>query len=193
VSYVRNAFGPGDFGPSGEDVCHRFVLAGTFRLQVKVELITLLQFESARPSTLATPVDLNDDGLDTNDRVIVNGAQTSLDQFRGTPYSQIDLRVSRDFHWGERTTIKPFVEFFKLLNRTNPGNNFIPDISALPIPPGELDHAMHICLDSAYTMTRPIRSLRDLRVPAGALGDFFAPGTTVGIPFSAQVGIRVSF
>jgi len=193
VSDVRNAFGPGDFGPAGEDVRHRFVLAGTLRLPGKVELITLSQFESARPYTIATPVDLNDDGLDSNDRAVVNGVQTALDQFRGTPYSQIDLRVSRDFHWGERTTIKPFVEFFNLLNRTNPGNNFIPDLSALPVPPDELENAMHICLDSACTSTRAIRSLRDLRVPAGALGDFFGPGTTVGIPFAAQVGVRVSF
>ena len=193
VSDVRNAFGPGDYGPSGEDVRHRFVLAGTLRLPGKVELITLSQFESARPYTLATPEDLNDDGLDSNDRAVVNGVQTSLDQFRGTPYSQIDLRVSRDFRWGERTTIKPFVEFFNLLNRTNPGNNFIPDLGALPVPTSELTNAMHICLDSACTRTRPIGSLRDLRVPAGALGDFFGPGTTVGIPFSAQVGVRVSF
>jgi hypothetical protein len=192
VSDVRNAFGPGDFGPSGEDVRHRFVLAGTLRLPGKVELITLSQFESARPYTLATPVDLNDDGLDTNDRAVVNGVRTSLDQFRGTPYYQIDLRVSRDFHWGEHTTIKPFVEFFNLLNRTNPGNNFIPDVSALPVPPGELDNVLHFCLNPACTMTRPV-TLRDLRVPAGALGDFFGPGTTVGIPFSAQVGVRLSF
>ena len=193
VSDVRNAFGPGDYGASGEDVRHRFVLAGTLRLPGKVELITLSQFESARPYTLATPVDLNDDGLDSNDRAIVNGMQTSLDQFRGTPYSQIDLRVSRDFRWGERITIKPFVEFFNLLNRTNPGNNFIPDLSALPVPATELDNAQHICLNSNCSLTRPISSLRDLRVPAGALGDFFGPGTTVGIPLAAQLGFRVSF
>jgi hypothetical protein len=30
-------------------------------------------------------------------------------------------------------------------------------------------------------------------VPAGALGDFFGPGTTVGVPFSAQLGARFSF
>ncbi len=193
VSDVRKAFGPGDFGPSGEDVRHRFVLAGTLRLPGKVELITLSQFESARPFTLATPVDLNDDGLDSNDRAVVNGVQTSLDQFRGTPYYQIDLRVSRDFRWGERVTIKPFVEFFNLLNRTNSGNNFIPDLSALPVPAGELDNAMHICLNPACTLTRPITSLRDLSVPAGALGDFFGPGTTVGIPFAAQIGVRIRF
>ncbi len=193
VSDVRHAFGPGDYGPSGEDVRHRFVLAGTLRLPGAVDLITLSQFETARPYTLATPVDLNDDGLDTNDRAVVNGVQTSLDEFRGTPYSQIDLRVSRDFRWGEHVTVKPFVEFFNLLNRTNPGNNFIPDVSALQVPAGELDNVMHICVDAACTMTRPVTSLRDLRVPAGALGDFFRPGTTVGIPFAAQLGVRVSF
>jgi len=32
-----------------------------------------------------------------------------------------------------------------------------------------------------------------IEVPAGALGDFFGPGTTVGVPFAAQVGVRVSF
>jgi len=32
-----------------------------------------------------------------------------------------------------------------------------------------------------------------LRVPAGALGDFFGPGTTVGIPFAAQIGARLTF
>jgi hypothetical protein len=193
VSDVRRPFGPGDYGPSGEDVRHRFVLAGTLRLPGKIELITLSQVETARPYTLATPVDLNDDGLDSNDRAVVNGVQTTLDQLRGTPYSQIDLRVSRDFRWGERATIRPFVEFFNLLNRTNPGNNFIPDLGALPVPAGELNNAMHICLDSACTITRPIRSLRDLRAPAGALGDFFGPGTTVGIPFAAQLGVRISF
>ncbi len=193
VSDVRNAFGPGDHGPSGEDVRHRFVLAGTLRLPGRVELTTLSQIESARPYTLATPVDLNDDGLDTNDRAVVNGVQTSLDQFRGRPFSQIDLRVSREFRFGERTTLRPFVEFFNLLNRTNPGNNFIPDLSALPVPASELGNAMHICLNADCTLTRPIRSLRDLRVPAGALGDFFGPGTTVGIPFAAQLGVRLSF
>jgi len=32
-----------------------------------------------------------------------------------------------------------------------------------------------------------------LRLAGGALGDFFGPGTTVGTPFAAQVGARVTF
>ena len=50
-----------------------------------------------------------------------------------------------------------------------------------------------ICTNSDCTATEPITSLKQLGVPAGALGDFFGPGTTVGIPFAAQLGVRLSF
>jgi hypothetical protein len=52
---------------------------------------------------------------------------------------------------------------------------------------------MDICLDPACTQLKPITSLNQLRFPAGALGDFFGPGTTVGIPFAAQFGVRATF
>jgi hypothetical protein len=193
VSDVRNPFGPGDHGPSGEDVRHRLVIAGTLELPGRFQLTTLSQFESARPFTLATPVDLNGDGVDSNDRAVINGLQTRLDQFRGTPFFQVDLRVSREFRIGERLSIRPFAEFFNLLNRANPGNNFVGDLAGLPKPVNDLSNATAFCLNAACTQTQPIRSLADLRVPAGALGDFFGPGTTVGIPFAAQLGIRIAF
>jgi hypothetical protein len=46
-----------------------------------------MQFESARPLTLTTPVDVNGTGTNTQSRAVINGVQTSLDQFRGTPAS----------------------------------------------------------------------------------------------------------
>ena len=193
VSDVRNAFGPGDHGPSGEDVRHRFVIVGTVRLPYRIELAMLSQFESARPYTLSTSVDVNNDGVNTNDRAVVNGVQTSLDQFRGTPFIQIDLRASRQFRIREHLILQPFVEFFNLLNRTNPGNNFVSNVSGLPVPPSEAGDIRHICLNADCTLTRPLTSLRDLRVPAGALGDFFGPGTTVGNPFAVQFGVRLLF
>ena len=194
VTSVRNPFGPGDHGPSGEDVRHRFVLAGTVHLPWKFDVSTLSQFESARPYTLSTGEDINGDGV-ANDRAVVNGQQTTLDQFRGTPFAQVDMRVSRTFKLGERTSLKVFAEFFNLLNRQNPGNNYVGDIGALPVPPGEVmaGNVTDVCLDAACSTTRPIRSLKDLRMPAGALGDFFGPGTTVGMPFAAQFGVRLSF
>ncbi len=193
VSDVRNPFGRGDHGPSGEDIRHRFVLVGVLQLPWKLEAATISQFESARPYTMMTPFDVNNDGVVGNDRAVVNGVQTTLDQFRGAPFYQVDLRISRNFVFRERYTLRPFVEFFNLFNRQNPGNNFVPDISALPLRVNNIANATVLCLDPACTQTRPITSLSQLRVPAGALGDFFGPGTTVGIPFAAQVGFRLSF
>jgi len=185
-----NPFGPGDYGPSGEDVRSRFVLAGVFYLPAKFQVSTLMQFETARPLTLVTPVDVNGTGDDSQNRAVINGVQTSLDQFRGTPYMQVDLRVARPFKFGERWNVLPFIEFFNLFNRTNPGNNYIGDISALPNPVNNLFNATQVC---SATGCVPIVSSKQFLYPAGALGDFFGPGTTVGIPFAAQIGVRVNF
>jgi hypothetical protein len=97
----------------------------------------------------------------------------------------------------ERWSVMPFAEFFNLFNRNNPSNNFVTDVAALGnIPPDELGgNITHLCGDAACTVPNqiPITSLNQLRKPAGALGDFFVPGTTVGIPFAAQLGVRVTF
>src|SRR5262249_15973492 len=147
------------------------------------DVSTLSQFESGRPYTLGTGVDINGDGV-ANDRAVVNGQQTTLDEFRGTPLAQVDLRVSRNFKLGEGASIRRVVEFSNPFNRTNPGNNFVADIGALPVPPGEVDagNVTHLCLNADCTSLRPITSLNQLKVPGGALGDFFGPGTTVGMP-----------
>jgi hypothetical protein len=191
VCNPNNAFRKGDYGPSGEDVRHRFVLAGTLRVPSGFEITTLSQFESARPYTLTTPVDVNGFGDAADDRAVVNGRQTSLDQLRGTPYIQVDMRVSRPVTFRERWTLMPFVEFFNLFNRNNPGANFVTNISALPVPVNNLTNATALCATAACST--PIISLNQLRARAGALGDFFGPGTTIGIPFAAQVGVRASF
>jgi hypothetical protein len=188
-----NAFAKGDYGPSGEDVPHRFVLAGTFRTPGGFELALLSQAESARPITLTTPVDVNGLGDIGNDRAVINGVQTTLGQFRGTPYLQTDLRVSRPLTFHERWSVTPFAEFFNLFNRNNPGTNYVSNISALPTPVNDLANATAFCVNPSCTETRPISNPNQLLVPAGALGDFFGPGTTVGIPFAAQLGVRVSF
>lgn len=187
------AFAKGDYGPSGEDVRHRAVLAGTWRAPGGIDLTLLSQAESARPFTLTTPVDVNGVGDALNDRAVVNGVQTSLDQFRGKPYLQTDLRVSRPFIFNDRWKATAFVEFFNLFNRNNPGNNYVTNAAAFPLPVDNLSNITAFCLNVACTQTQPITSLNQLRVPAGALGDFFGPGTTVAIPFAAQIGVRLTF
>jgi hypothetical protein len=187
-----DAFGPGDYGPSGEDVRHRFVLAGTLHIPGGFEVSTIAQFESARPITITNE--------DNTGRIWVNGVYTSLDEFRGTPYMQTDLRVTRPFKIGERAQINPFAEFFNLFNRNNPGANFAVNVAQLPIPAAQMmpnaqgiTNVTAICTVADCSQTAPVTSLKQLEIPEGALGDFFGPGTTVGIPFAAQLGVRVTF
>jgi hypothetical protein len=189
---LLNAFGPGDYGPSGENVTHRFVLAGTVHIPGGFELSTITQVESARPITITT--------ADNTGRIYVNGAYTSLDEFRGTPYIQSDLRVSRPFNFHDRWSVIPFAEFFNLFNRNNPGANFAVNVVQLPVPAAQMapnaqgiTNVTSVCTNASCSQTAPITSLKQLEIPEGALGDFFGPGTTVGIPFAAQLGVRVTF
>jgi hypothetical protein len=187
-----DAFGPGDYGPSGEDVRDRFVLAGTLHIPGGIEVSTIAQFETARPITITD--------ADNTGRIWVNGAYTSLDEFRGRPYMQTDLRVTRPIKIGERWLISPFAEFFNLFNRNNPGANYAVNVTQLPVPSAQMmpnangiTNVTSICTVADCSKTAPITSLKQLEIPEGALGDFFGPGTTVGIPFAAQLGVRVNF
>lgn len=180
-------FAPGDYGPSGEDVRNRFVVSGVFHVPAGFEVSTLTQAESARPFVITT--------ADGSGRISVNGIPTRLDEFRGTPFVQVDLRIMRPTKIREGWTAMPFVEFFNLLNRNNPGANFVTNVAALPVPAAQIasGNVTDLCLNPACTLTRKVTSRQQLARPAGALGDFFGPGTTVGIPFAAQVGVRVNF
>ncbi len=180
-------FAPGDYGPSGEDARHRFVFAGVWHTQGGFDVSTLTQAETARPYTITT--------ADGGNRIAINGTPTALDQFRGTSYIQADVRVARPFTIRERWTIAPFVEFFNLFNRTNPGANFVTNIASLPVPADQAEsgNITDVCSNPDCTATSPLTSLNQLRIPAGGLGDFFGPGTTVGAPFAAQLGLRIEF
>jgi hypothetical protein len=182
-----NAFGPGDYGPSGEDVRQRFVIAGAWQAPDGFQVSGLSQAESARPFTITT--------ADNSARIAVNGVPTSLDEFRATPYVQTDVRVSRPIEVGDRWTIMPFVEFFNLFNRNNPGANYVTNVASLPVPQDQAQagNITNVCTNADCTATQPVRSLKQLGVPAGGLGDFFGPGTTVGIPFAAQFGVKATF
>lgn len=187
VCDTSNPFAPGDYGPSGEDVRHRAVLAGTFHAPAGFEVTTLIQGEGARPFVITT--------ADGSGRISVNGIPTTMDEFRGTPYIQADLRVSRPFKFHESWSVSPFIEFFNLFNRNNPGANFVTNVAALPVPSDQAQsgNVTDICTNAACTTTKPVTSLSQLAIPAGGLGDFFGPGTTVGIPFAAQIGVRLTF
>jgi hypothetical protein len=89
---------------------------------------------------------------------------------------------------------------FNIFNRNNPGANYAVNVVQLPVPAAQMQpnqagitNVTQICTNSDCSQTEPITSLKQLEIPEGALGDFFGPGTTVGIPFAAQLGIRATF
>ena len=139
---------------------HRAVLAGTVRTPGDFEVTFLVQAESARPFVITT--------ADNSERISVNGAPTSLDEFRGAPYVQADLRVSRPFRFQERWSVSPFIEFFNLFNRNNPGANYVTNVAALPVPVAQQESGdvTDICANAGCTATRPVTRLSQLAAPA---------------------------
>ncbi|HEY0760152.1 MAG TPA: TonB-dependent receptor [Acidisarcina sp.] len=184
-----------DYGPSGEDVRHRLVVAGTVDLPGGLRASTITQAESARPFTLTTSVPVTGAGDSFDNRAVVNGKALALDSMRGTPYIQADLRLSRPTMLGDRWSLTPFLELFNVFNRSNPGANYVTDVAALPVPQSEVQagNITDVCANADCNALTPVKHLGQLRLPGGALGDFFGPGTTVGIPFAAQFGVRASF
>jgi hypothetical protein len=193
-----NAFGPGDYGPSGEDVRNRFVLAGTLHLPGGIEVGTITQVESPRPITITDQDNSSRIWLQFNGQS--EPSYTSLDEFRGRGYIQSDLRVARPIKINERWQIYPFAEFFNVFNRNNPGANYAVNVVQLPVPASQMvpnangqTIVSSVCTVADCSQTVPLTSLKQLEIPEGALGDFFGPGTTVGIPFAAQLGVRITF
>ena len=186
-SGLPNGFNAGDYGPSGEDVRHRFVLGALVHVPGGFEVSTITQAESARPFTITTADGSGRISLSFNGGSPVS---TSLDEFRGTPYIQADLRVARPIKLNERWQIYPFAEMFNLFNRNNPGANFVTNVAVLPV---QTDPSGTIVTGVCNPNCGPLTSLKQLEIPSGGLGDFFGPGTTVGIPFAAQLGVRVNF
>lgn len=105
------------------------------------------------------------------------------------------MRLPRPIRARERWLFVPLVECFNLFNRVNPGANFVTNVDSLPVPSTEAQsgNVIDICTNADCASTKPIGCPNQLRVRAGALGDFFGPGTTVGTAFAAQLGLRIEF
>jgi hypothetical protein len=70
-------------------------------------------------------VDSNRDGLVWD---LPPGVET-LNSARGADFSQLDLRVSKDFHIGRRTQVQLIAEVFNVLNDKNP-NVFVENMAS---------------------------------------------------------------
>ena len=162
-------FDPVNFGPTAEDERHRFVLSGIFDLPGGFQIAPIFQMASARPySVLPDCVcDINRDGVN-NDRdsvapTVNDQVKLPINSERGDKFSQLNVRVSKFFNFGERRKLGLFFEAFNVFNTGNFGNQY-QNVT------GEPDFGQPVNFFGATGFSEPI-----------------------GIPFQAQLGFRFSF
>jgi hypothetical protein len=78
-----NQFKEEEFGPTRLDERHRIVVTGVFDLPGNFQLAPLFQFASARPYSLNAGIDIDGDGLVTNDRVCEGVTRDAIFAARG--------------------------------------------------------------------------------------------------------------
>jgi hypothetical protein len=132
---VDRPFGPGEWGPGGQDERHRLVLSGVFSLPWGMQASPIFQVASARPYNLTAGRDCNADGQ-TNDRAFVDpstgaplacnaagAVQVAVNSQRGDPTYDLDARVTKFFNLGKETRkLGFFAEFYNITNKSNFGN-----------------------------------------------------------------------
>ncbi len=95
-----------EFGPTRIDERHRIVISGVFSVPFGIQLSPLAQFATARPYSPTVGVDIDGDGLATNDRLCqgvdplavfaVRGNQTAIRALNPRGCTQADVNNQRD-------------------------------------------------------------------------------------------------
>ena len=127
-------------GPSQLDQTHRFVATGVWMPQFRVlknfEFSSILNLASGRPYTgvFDTP-EIN--------YSIVPGEK--FNSFRGPTFKDVDLSISREFHFGERYRLGFRAEAFDLFNHPNFQQNVIDNVQYQVDPnnPGPLPNPLN--------------------------------------------------
>jgi len=169
----QNIFDPWNpaenFGPTDTDERHRFVASGIFDLKWGFQVAPIFQASSPRAYSIfpSCGCDINRDGV-TVDRESVNPGvddqhHLPLNPIRGDSFSQLNVRVSKFFSWGEQRKLGLFFEAFNVFNTANFGREFQN-------------------VTGAADFGKPLNFF-------GATG-FSEP---LGIPFQAQLGARFQF
>jgi outer membrane receptor protein involved in Fe transport len=143
-----NIWDPRDFGPTPNDERHHVTISGIVDLPWGFQIAPILQYGSARPYDLRSSFDVlargsgysrpvivfNNDP--TNFTAITKSAtalaclaagtchQVGYDTMRGDPFFQLDMRVAKNFRFGEHKNLQLIFQAFNLTNKTNYGNDF---------------------------------------------------------------------
>ncbi len=147
-------FAPYEWGPNPNDERHHITISGLFNLGKGFELAPIMQFGSPRPYNLTNSSNTLNTGGGTATAVVVptsdptdwsafagnnagaqncfyglNGVQQACtiakyDPLRGDPFFELDLRLAKNFNFGEKFKLQLIGQAFNLTNRANYGNSF---------------------------------------------------------------------
>ncbi len=162
--WANNQLQPGaERSLSSFDQRHKVVVAGIIDSPIKshglggFELAPVLQYNSSRPFGLFSGTDVNGDHTNFADRPPGVGRNTGI----GPNYLNVNLRISRRFKLGERSSIQVMAEAFNLANRTNYSN--VNDfVGASFAPPFQVHGNAHLLPDQAlgFTADYPKREIQ---------------------------------
>jgi hypothetical protein len=113
------------FGPLDTDARHRVTLAATYLAGRGFNVSGIFRYRSGLPYTDFTGTDLNHDGFTFD---LPPGVQ-HVNSLRGASFSQLDLRVGKEFTLGGGRSVELIGEVFNLFNAKNPAG-FIGNRSA---------------------------------------------------------------
>jgi len=112
----RNPLCDACFGPLDTDARHKVTLSALYRAPFGINMSGVLRYRSALPYSERYGVDANEDGFVSD---LAPGV-THVNSLRGDSFSQVDLRLSKDFSIIGGLGIELIAEVFNLFNEINP-------------------------------------------------------------------------
>ena len=172
-------------GFSKQDIRHNLNVSGVFDLGYGFTLSGIVITRSGFPYTALMGDDFNGDGNEDNDRAIIDGKVVGRHTLRQPNFFNLDMRLLKNFNFGEKYKLAFSAEVFNLSKSNNKG--FGPDAIS------------EVCTDVADFIGANPSGL-NITCPSGlspskfAGEAFTAPSTArFGGPRQLQLGVRFSF
>jgi hypothetical protein len=185
-----------DYGRNGLDITHQFKSGVVVNLPWGFNWSSTFIYHSGLAYPAYSSADLNGDAavnqFSNNDRPVLdsNGKETLLPRYpaRQPNFFTWDMRLSKDFNFGERYQVRLVADIFNVTNRgnlySNPDNTgFVTLSNCAPNPPA----IVGFTCDPLTSVPKQGQVFNG--VPYG-VHDEISPGST---PFAAQLGVRFQF
>ncbi|HYI08284.1 MAG TPA: TonB-dependent receptor [Thermoanaerobaculia bacterium] len=104
------------FGPLDTDARHKVTISTLYRAPFGINVSGVLRYRSALPYSERDGRDLNGDGQFSD---LVAGTE-NVNNLRGESFSQLDVRLSKDFRLYSSLGIELIAEMFNVFNEINP-------------------------------------------------------------------------